>query len=188
MTDQLSYALQLGLGVVFTAAALPKLRHPAAFARTVAGYRVLPRPSTTVFVLAAIASESFLAVAFPTGWAIPVALPLAAALLAIFAVAVAINLRRGRRIACGCFGGESESLSGRSLARLATLLGGVVLLVAFGRSPLTARELWSEGASALGYLVQVGGVSAFLLLAAAWLLSLRELAFVLRHVFPEVRR
>jgi len=187
MTDQLAYAVQLGLGVAFTAAALPKLRHPAAFARTVAGYRVLPRRLSTVFAFAAIASEPFLAVAFPTGWAIPIALPLAVALLTSFAVAVAINLRRGRRIPCGCFGGESESLSGRSLARLATLLGGVVLLLAVGRSPLTVGELASEGVSALAYLVQIGGVSAFLVLGAAWLLSLPELAFVLRGLRPERR-
>jgi Methylamine utilisation protein MauE len=187
MTDQLSYALQLSLGVVFTAAALPKLRHPAAFARTVAGYRLLPRAPTGVLAFTVIAIESFLAVAFPTGWAIPIALPLAAVILTSFAVAVAINLRRGRRIPCGCFGGESEALSGRSLARLATLLGGVLLLAALGRSPLTAGKLASEGTSALAYLVQIGGVSAFLVLGVAWLLSLPELAFVLRRLVSEGR-
>jgi hypothetical protein len=187
MTEQLSYAVQLSLGVVFTAAALPKLRHPAAFARTVAGYRLVPRALTGVLAFIVIAIESFLAVAFPTGWAIPVTLPLAAVILTSFALAVAINLRRGRRVPCGCFGGESEAVSGRSLARLGTLLGGVLLLAALGRSPLTAGKLASEGASALAYLVQIGGVSAFLVLGVAWLLSLPELAFVLRRLLPEGR-
>jgi Methylamine utilisation protein MauE len=180
LADQLTYALQLSLGVVFGLAAIPKLRDRATFTRTVARYRLLPRRLTRPFAAAVIATESFLAVAFLTGWLLPVALPAAATVLTLFAVAVALTMRRGRRIPCGCFGGESESISGRSLARLGTLLAGVVVVAAVQPTGVTVTALVREGAPALRYLVGVGGVAAFLFLAATWLLSLRELASLWR--------
>ena len=177
---QLSYALQVSLGVVFVLAAVPKLREPATFTRTVAAYRLLPRSATRGFAALVIAAESFLAFAFLTGWATSIALPLAALVVALFAVAVAVNLRRGQQVPCGCFGGESENISGRSLARLATLLGAVLLL-ALVRPDVTVATLAEDSVSALRDLVLVGAVAAVLVLGAAWLLNLRELGFVLRR-------
>jgi Methylamine utilisation protein MauE len=178
--SQLAYAVQLALGIVFTLAALPKLRSWRAFAHTVARYRLLPRRLVRPFATAAVATESFLAVTFVTGWLLPVALPLAATALALFAVAVGVNLRRGRRIPCGCFGGEGERISARSLARLGVLLAGVVLVAAVRPAGVTVTALVREGAPALRYLAGVGGVAAFLFLATAWLLSLPELASLWR--------
>lgn len=176
----LSYALQLSLGIVFMFAAVPKLRHPTTFRRTIAAYRVLPRDLVPSFATLAIAIESFLALAFLTGWMVPIALSLAALILALFSVAVGINLRRGRRIPCGCFGGQNEDISSRSLSRLSMLLGAVLLLTLMRRSAVTVDTLVGEGVSALAYLVQAGGVAGFLILAGAWLLSLPELLFILR--------
>jgi Methylamine utilisation protein MauE len=180
VTSQLAYAVQLSLGVVFLLAALPKLHDRKTFARIVARYRLLPRWLTRPFALAVIANESFLATAFLTGWLLPIALPLAAAVLVLFAAAVALSLRRGRRIPCGCFGGGDESVSARSLARLGTLLAGVVVVAAVRPAGVTVAALVREGAPALRYLVGVGGVAAFLFLATLWLLSLPELASLWR--------
>ena len=180
VAGQLVYAVQLSLGVVFALAAIPKLRDRATFTRTVTRYRLLPHRLASALATAVIAIESCLAVAFLTGWLLPIALPLAGTVLVLFAVAVAVSLRRGRRIPCGCFGGESESVSGRSLARLGTLLAGVGLVVAVRPAGVTAAALVREGSPALRYLVGVGGVAAFVLLATAWLLSLPELVSLWR--------
>lgn len=180
VTSQIAYAVQLVLGVVFLLAALPKLRDRKTFARIVARYRLLPRRLARPFAFAVVASESFLAVAFLTGWLLPIALPLAAAVLLLFAAAVGLSLRRGRRIPCGCFGGEDESVSVRSVARLGALLAGVAVVAAVRPSGVTVAALVGEGAPALRYLVGVGGVAAFLVLAALWLLSLPEFASLWR--------
>lgn len=185
IADHLVYAIQLGLGIVFLAAAVPKLRHPAAFAATVAGYRLAPRRLAPAIAVVLIVIEAFLAFAFLTGWAMTVALPLAAVALSSFAAAVAVNLRRGRRVPCGCFGDPKERISGRSLARLGALLGALVVLVALAgvteAQTLTLTSVLDEGTDGLEYLIAIGGVAGFLVLAGMWLLSLPELASVLRE-------
>jgi Methylamine utilisation protein MauE len=187
LTRDLAYSLQLSLGCVFLLAALPKLSRPGVFTRTIAEYRLVPRPIAGAVALVVIATECFLAFAFVTGWMTPAALLLAATTLLAFSAAVAINLRRGRRISCGCFGGESERISGRSLVRLSMLLAAVLLLAVVPASRVTLATLPESGPSALAYLVEVGGVALFLVLAGAWLLSLPELVFTLRQLRPERR-
>jgi hypothetical protein len=97
---------------------------------------------------------------------------------------VATNLRRGRRVPCGCFGGESERISARSLVRLALLLAAVLVLAVVPTSPVTVGTLAANGASGLAYLAEVGSTALFVVLAGAWLLSLPELAFTLRQLRP----
>jgi len=182
LVQQLAYALQLGLGVVFSVAAVPKLRRPTDFARTVAGYKLLPSRLIAVATTGLIAVESFLAIAFLSGWMRGVALPLAMFILVVFAIGVAINLRRGKRIACGCFGSGGEPISARSLVRLSILLTAVVLLAVMPASTTTVATLTERGLAGATYLVQVGGTTCFLLLAATWMLSLPEVSFTLRHL------
>lgn len=180
LVRHLLYAVQLSLGIVFLLATITKLRHPSAFAWTVARYRLVPRRVTRATAFLFIATEAFLAFAFLTGWMREIALPLAAAILFAFSAAVGVNLRRGQRIPCGCFGGESERVSARSLVRLSMLIVAVLALEIVSPTPVTVGTLAREGASALAYLVQAGSLAVFLLLAAAWLLSPREVAFALR--------
>ncbi len=181
LVQQLAYALQLALGVVFAAAAAPKLRHPGAFARTVAGYRLLPRRLVPAAAVALIIVESFLAVAFLSGWLRAIALPLAMLVLVVFASAVIVNLRRGHRIECGCFGSGGERISARSVIRLFVLLAGVGLL-AIGPASTTITTLAQRGGSGAAYVVQVGGTTCFLLLAVTWLLNLPEVVSTLRQL------
>jgi putative oxidoreductase len=182
LARHLAYALQLNLGLVFLLAAIPKVRDPAAFTRTVVEYRVLPRAVAAILAPATIAGELFLGLAFLSGWLTEVALPVAGALLVAFSAAVAINLRRGQRVPCGCFGAASERISARSLVRLGLLLAGVVVLVVMPAAEITVASLADEGVLVLAYLVEVGSVALFLILAATWLLSWPELAFTLRRL------
>lgn len=187
--QHLAYALQLSLGVVFLFSALPKLRHPAAFAGTVLEYEIVGPRVSRVVAPAVIGLESFLAVTLLTGGLIEVALGLSAATVVGFAVVTAINLRRNREVSCGCFGDPDERISGRSLARLALLLLAIVALatafVSGWASAITVADLRSDGSSALSYLVEVGGIAATLTLATALLLRLPDLAPILRYLRPQ---
>jgi Methylamine utilisation protein MauE len=129
--------------------------------------------------------EAFLAVAFLSGSLLEGALPLAAVMLAAFSAATAINLSRGRRVSCGCFGDPDERVSPRSLGRLAFLVAGALALgglLVGGVRPVTPSRLVAEGSPAVSSVVAAGGLAVFLLLAALWILSPRELAYVARHL------
>lgn len=126
--------------LLFAAAALHKLRAPAAFAASVRDYALLPASLVRPFALAAMGVEASIAVALLVpATAAPAALA-GAGLLAVYAAAIGINLARGRRdIDCGCFGPAAarRTLHGGLLARNAVL--GIVALVA--ASPPSARAL-----------------------------------------------
>lgn len=180
-----AYALQLSLGIVFLVAAAPKLRRPSAFAATVAGYRIAPSQLVPALALGLIAIESFLAFAFLSGWMMDVAVPVAALVLVGFFVAVAVNLRSGRELPCGCFGDPREQISRRSLIRLAALLTALCALVvasgSAGTQSLTLKSVLADGGAGLEYLIEVAGIASFLVLMGMWMLSLPELASVLRR-------
>lgn len=100
--------LTLALAALFASAAAHKLRHPARFRATLSVYRLLPRTLELPVAAGLMALEAVLAPALlwsqsrvPAAWA-------GAALLTVYALAIAVNLRRGRRhIDCGC-GGAAE--------------------------------------------------------------------------------
>jgi hypothetical protein len=182
--QELAHTFQLALGAVFLPSAAPKLRHPAVFRRTVAEYRLLPRRLTLPVAALVIGLELLLAIAFLIGWMAEAAVPLAGAMLVGFSVAIAINLHRGRRISCGCFGGDAETISMRSLGRLSMLSLVVVLLAVLPAFPVTMGEIAADEASAAAYLIPVVTAAGALLLSGLWLTNAREAAFVLGHLRP----
>lgn len=180
----LATALRLSLGGVFLASVLPKLRAPAAFASAVRGYELVPPSMVGVVAVALTAVEGLLAVMLLGGWLPRVALPVAVAILLVFFTGVAVAVRRGRRVPCGCFGSASEEVSPRTLARLALLLLASATLLASAWMPqgpqaATTRDLLAAGAVGFRHLVEVVGLAGFLVLAAMWLLRLPELRAVI---------
>jgi len=175
-------ALQLSLGLVFLLAVVPKLWAPDAFSRTVAEYRIGPPAMAPALARGVIALEVFLAFALLTGVLVAVAVPLALLVLAGFAIAVGLNLHRRRTISCGCFGAKSETISGRSLARLGLLLATVVALLALD-AVVAPPPLLLGDAPGVGYLLQVAGMSLALLLVGMWLLHLPELWWVVGQLW-----
>lgn len=175
------FASQLSLGVVFLLSSIPKLHRPISFARSVIEYKVLPPILSFTFGLALIPLEIFLGVAFLTGWLTDVALPVATTVLISFITAVGVNLRRGRNVACGCFGSASEQISARTVARLLVLLSVVLVLAALrsvGRVPLSGLVgigSMAPETSMPPYLLQTACLSVFLFLLATWCLRLGEL-------------
>jgi hypothetical protein len=182
--QDLAYALQLLLGVVFLVSVVPKLRRPGEFRRIVAGYDVAPRWAAVV-APAVIAVEGLLALAFLSGALVGVALAVALVLIAVFALATGVNLRRGRRIDCGCFGGTDEQISGRSLVRLGAM-ALVVAVLATGMltdavGPTTVGWLASHGVASIAYVVATLGLSVFFIVVCLWAMHAKDLAFALRR-------
>jgi uncharacterized membrane protein len=151
-------ALRSALGLLFLAAAVHKLRDPRRFRRIVRGYRIVPKPfvgaAAVVIPLAELVSATLLAL--PAGRS--AGLTAVAALLLLYAGAIAVNLARGvRHIECGC-GPERtrRPISGGTAARNVAL--AVIALAAL--APVRPRvAAWVDG---LG----VGAVVA--ILARPW--------------------
>jgi hypothetical protein len=169
----LGLALRGGLALLLGSAAWHKLRDLGAFRSALEGYRLLPEPLLGFAALALIAAEIVSAGALvraPTGGYA------AAALLALYSLAIGVNLARGRReIDCGCFGPAA-----RQPLSLALVLRNLVLLaLALACAlPETPRPLvWVDAltiAAALGFGALVHGSVNALLANAPRLRALRD--------------
>jgi uncharacterized membrane protein YphA (DoxX/SURF4 family)/thiol-disulfide isomerase/thioredoxin len=111
------------MGVTFLISGAAKLRSGPAFTHAVADYRILPPPLVQPVAFALPAAELALAAALLSGWHVREAAFASILLLLVFAVAVAVNLRRDRRIPCFCFGASGDDTIGWStFARQALLM------------------------------------------------------------------
>jgi hypothetical protein len=139
--SEFSFAIRALVGLVFLTAAWGKLRHRLEFQGVVSNYRLLPDFLVVPFALALPPVEAVVGAVLPTGLLSPWTEGAAAALLALFAVAMAVNIRRGRTdIDCGCFQSAlKQTLSWRLVARNA------VLVAALGLAALPAGSVpvWS---------------------------------------------
>ena len=105
--SEIAIAVRVMVGLVFLTAAVGKMRHWTVFCGVVANYRLLPRRLELPVAYGLPPLEALLGSALLLGMATVWAASGAASMLLIFAVAMGINLRRGRRqIDCGCFQGE----------------------------------------------------------------------------------
>lgn len=175
-------AVQLSLGLVFLLAVLPKLRAPQTFARTVAEYRVVPTELAPLLARGLIGVEALLALTLLTGAVIDLSAPLALATVSTFAGAVGINLLRQRKISCGCFGVRSETISGRTLGRLALL----VLAAAFLTVTTTVMAVTPVSPGSLAG--ETVALSLGLLVAGMWVSHLPEVWSVLGGARRAVRQ
>ena len=97
----------LWLSALLIVAAVHKLQDPRAFRGTLAAYRLLPRGLTApIGVLVPLVELAVgAALLYPQERIRASALLAGAALLAVYAAAMAVNIRRGNRsIDCGCLG------------------------------------------------------------------------------------
>jgi hypothetical protein len=135
--DLIATAVQVGIGLVLVTYGLGKLGRRHEFKGIVDAYRLVPAwavpPVASIVVLAEIVTGSALVV----GWAVAAFVVIAAAMFAVFGLAIGINLVRGRRmIDCGCFRSVRQPLEWRlvvrngacALAALATSAGAMAPL------------------------------------------------------------
>jgi Methylamine utilisation protein MauE len=164
MDPALDLTFRAGLALLFASAALHKLRDPRGFMATLADYRLLPARLAAAAGLALMGTE--LAVVAALVIARRAGLAGTAALLLLYAGAMAINLARGRRhIDCGCTGPAARrAISGRLVTRNVALAGLALAALA----PVAQRGLlWIDGVTI---------AAATVALAACWAAMDRLLA------------
>ena len=92
------------IAAVFIYASAPKILHPAAFARDIYNYRILPDSLINLTALGLPWLELFIGLCLLAGAWLPGAVLAANALLIAFLGSFVFNLSRGLDIDCGCFG------------------------------------------------------------------------------------
>jgi len=178
--SQLLLIAQFTVGTVFLLSVASKLTHHRAFARAIEDYEIVPEPMALSLSVSIILIETWLGVTHFAGWWLRVAAPLGIGVFITFAVAVAINLRRGRVLPCYCFDASGgEPISDRTLLRLVLLIFIEAFLMA-NPSQLSTYSAVSAGTLYLADLAWYFFCAMLLLVAFSWLLSLPEVAELLR--------
>lgn len=103
------WLIRIGLAALFLWTGAQKLLEPGAFAASIANYRVLPEllvgaVAIGLPVLEVVVGLALLVPLYARGAAVIVA-----ALLVVFAAAMAQSKLRGIDLDCGCFGAEQQS-------------------------------------------------------------------------------
>lgn len=99
----LTIRVQLALGAIFVIAAIPKIADPPSFAHMIYNYRLVPASLINISALVMPWVELLAGLALILGvWKVA-ARNIAGILLAIFIIAISINLARDNAIDCGCF-------------------------------------------------------------------------------------
>ena len=165
--------LELAIGVVFAYAFATKIRSPHSFAATVRAYDIVPASAAPLVANSVLLMEVAIAVGLVAEVAPRWTAITSGTLLGLFLVALGVNLWRGRRVSCGCFGDASEQISWRIVTRV------VLLLAASAALALTA-DAPRDRAIDLGAAVAIGALALATLAAGAWLTRADELIGVFR--------
>ena len=99
----LTVRMQIALGAIFVAAALPKIVDPPSFAHMIYNYRILPGNLVNVSAIVLPWIEIAAGLALILGVWVKAARNLIVAMLVAFIIAITINLLRNNAIDCGCF-------------------------------------------------------------------------------------
>jgi uncharacterized membrane protein YphA (DoxX/SURF4 family) len=100
---------RLTLAGIFIYASLDKIAHPAAFAKDVYNYQILPDALINLTALVLPWLELFLGLCLLAGLWLPGAVLTVNGLMVVFLAAFVFNLSRGLDINCGCFSTGSEA-------------------------------------------------------------------------------
>ena len=136
----LTIRVQLALGAIFVFAALPKIADPPSFAHMIYNYRLLPSPLINVSALAMPWVELLAGVALLLGVWKSAARTVTMTMLAVFIVAISINLARDNAIDCGCF-----NVSDRGKTHQQRIFDMKVDVVRDLGMVLLAAQLWYAG-------------------------------------------
>jgi putative oxidoreductase len=99
----LTIRVQLALGAIFVIAAIPKIADPPSFAHMIYNYRLVPASLINLSALVMPWVELLAGLALILGIWRAAARNVIGILLAIFIIAISINLSRDNAIDCGCF-------------------------------------------------------------------------------------
>ena len=99
----LTVRVQIALGAIFVAAALPKIADPPSFAHMIYNYRILPGSLINLSALVMPWVELLAGLCLILGVWTRSARWIVGLMLVVFMIAISINLFRGNAIDCGCF-------------------------------------------------------------------------------------
>ena len=99
----LTIRVQLALGAIFVIAAIPKIADPPSFAHMIYNYRLVPGSLINLSALVMPWVELLAGLALILGVWKAAARTVTGILLAVFIIAISINLARDNAIDCGCF-------------------------------------------------------------------------------------
>lgn len=150
MDPSIALASRVLGALVFAAAVGGKIRHRRELAGVVANYRLLPERLAAPAAWMLVGLEFLVALSLVSGAWVRAGAALAIALLVAFALAMGINLARGRReIDCGCFqSGLRQRLSAMLVARNLVLAAILTPLLAAGAAGATTALQWVDGLGA----------------------------------------
>jgi uncharacterized membrane protein YphA (DoxX/SURF4 family) len=120
---------RLLLGAIFILASVDKILHPAAFAKIIYNYQLLPDGAVNLTAIMLPWVELLLGLLLMLGLWIPGAVVLSNLLLLIFFGAILFNSARGLDVNCGCFSTTGEAASGAPMVWY-LLRDGLFLLLA----------------------------------------------------------
>ena len=137
----LTVRVQIALGVLFVAAALPKVVDPPGFAHMIYNYRLVPGALVNVMALGMPWLELLVGLGLILGIWTRTSVAVVGALLLVFVAAIGINLARGNAIDCGCF---DVTAAGKTVAERLKDMRWDILRDA-GMLAMAAQVLWATG-------------------------------------------
>jgi len=175
------------LAAIFGHSGAVKMIDLADFRLAVRNYDLVPERLLGVFAIGLPAAELACAGLLLTGVLTGPAAALLVVMLAVFVLAISVNLLRGRTFSCGCSGRTSADITWRHVFINAALALVAVVVSVWAVQPLTVMAGWGTsgtpaltGGDALGVLLAAGTVAALgLLLAEA--LGVRRVLAGLAH-------
>ena len=145
MEDGLLFAERIVLGLIFAISSISKIHSFSTLVDEIMDYRIVSRGTANLFSPCLPAAELAISASLLTGILLPVGSLGAGALLLVFSVAIVVNLRRGRRFSCHCFGKTRTLIGPSTVARNAALfvLACAVAVQSFPAFSLVkVREQW----------------------------------------------
>ncbi|MDP9192193.1 MAG: DoxX family membrane protein [Acidobacteriota bacterium] len=136
----LTVRVQIALGAIFIAAALPKIADPPSFAHMIYNYRILPGGLINISALLMPWVEILAGLALVLGIWVRPARWLITLMLVTFMIAIAINLGRDNAIDCGCF--DTSAANKTYEERIKDMW--IVLIRDAGMLLMCAQMAWAE--------------------------------------------
>jgi putative oxidoreductase len=113
----LALFLRLYIGALFIYASMYKINYTGEFAETIAGYQIVPYWAVNILAVVLPWVELISGVLLVAGIRARSSAVIIGLLLAMFAIAMSINLMRDAPISCGCFHAIGEKISWWTLVR-----------------------------------------------------------------------
>ncbi len=139
--ESVGLLIRLVLGTVFLFMGSSKMVDLGEFADAIRLYKLIPGVTAGAAARVFASTEVALGIALLTGLALPWASRVGIVLLAIFTVAIAINLIRGRRIPCGCKHQATEPIQVKHIVRNGLAVAALAYLANLPAHPWAVDSL-----------------------------------------------